>query len=215
MSDYVVFEHDRIATYGWSAEKRKDVSRTFNLADLRLPAKVAEGVTLGDIFKAVGANRQLTDFISIYSWCEPIEKFHQAAEIPFQPEVDEGITYLEKLVVKSYGELWLDEETTDFNVSTSFSAIDHLGLGWSISCTPMSQIAHLPVEIDEKFVIRNDLNQTPVSSTRVISVLDFLDAIYWDISFHGGPEDNKEFLERLEEQVRDLRGPGEQLTCPC
>lgn len=31
-----------------------------------------------------------------------------------------------------------------------------------------------------------------------------MDAIYWDISFMGGPKDNEEFIEDMNERLKDI-----------
>ena len=43
------------------------------------------------------------------------------------------------------------------------------------------------------------------------SLLEVLDCIYDDISFHGSPSDNKKFIENLKEMVDEINEHPEQL----
>ena len=201
MSDYVVFEHDRIAAFKWNSDLKKDEEVPFHLSDLRCRVKVSDGVTLGEIFESVDRHPDLKEVIAKYAWCSAIDAFHADARKP-REEDDDG--RLAKLVVSAYGEIFEHEEDKDFNLCLDFIGVDEKDQRWSVSYTPMYRLAHLPVVIDEEFTIRRNWTETVATATRVFTVLEFLEAIYWDISFHGGPEENVKFLEELKESIREI-----------
>lgn len=84
---------------------------------------------------------------------------------------------------------------------------------YSVSYSPMWKLADLPVRLNKTFDVYEpfDLNNPKkdpeklLSSTREYTLLDVLDAIYWDISFMGGPEDNANFIEQMKDTVEQIR----------
>jgi len=204
MSDYVVFHRDRIASYSWNKDTKQNEEEDFTMSDLRTRVRIDDEVTLGEIFAAVEKEEGLKSFIAMYSWCQSIDSFHAHARLP-RPDAGESEVPLVKIVVSAYGEVFDHRGESDFMVATDLTGYDEKGDRWSISYSPMQQIAHLPVSIDEKFVTRRNYKEDVFVSTRTFSVLEFLDAIYWDISFHGGPEDNEKFLLDMQQQVKDIR----------
>lgn len=202
MSDYVVFEHDRLSAYKWDSDLTTYVESPFRLSDIRCRVQIADGVTLGEIFESVDKLPELKNFISAYSWCRAIDEFHHDARQPITKSSHE--VELVQLVVSSYGELSEYKKEKHFDICTDFIGRDAAGERWSVSYSPMSNLAHLPVIIDEKFVVRKNYTEEVLTATKTFSILEFLDAIYWDISFHGSPTDNIEFLKELKESINEI-----------
>jgi hypothetical protein len=201
MSDYVVFHSDRLAAYEWDGKEKKDyVEKPFRLTDLRVRVKVDDGVTLGQIFAIVDQHPTLKEVVAHYAWCGAIDEFHAQAREP-RKDLEESLV---KLVVSSYGEVFEHDGTNDFNISTDFIGVDAQGERWSVSYSPMYQLAHIPVVIDETFTIRRNWTESILSGKRVLSLLEFLEGIYWDISFHGGPKENEEFLAEMKERINEV-----------
>lgn len=196
MSDYVMFHSDRLAAYDWDGKEKKNVERLFDLSDLRVHVRVDEGVTLGQIFAIMTKCRLLKFFVSRYSWCREIDQFHAQALLP-REDLSEGIV---KLVVCAHGDMF----DKHFNIFTDFYGVNDQGETWGLSLTPMFQLAHLPVVIDERFVVRQNIQDVIFTGERSFTLLEFLDAIYWDISFYGSPEENHAFSEGLKATIQEL-----------
>jgi hypothetical protein len=164
-------------------------------AVLRRSCLIDEGVTLGDIFRIVDSNYPLMMFLSQYSWCSHIRDFHHQANEP-RVDRDEKILYLEV-----YPSIEVIE--SDFYMGFGFHGVGEDDYGYSVSYTPMNELAHLPVKVRTEGQIERYENGQEKITYRP-SLLEVLDAIYWDISFMGGPEDNVAFLGWLNTAVGDV-----------
>lgn len=111
-----------------------------------------------------------------------------------------------------------DPETDD--MIDPNDAVDMLTQGkkkinYSVSYSPMWELADVPVVLKKEFDVyekfdstrhnRNNRPQKLMTATREYTFLEVLDAIYWDISFMGGPDDNKEFLEGMKERLDEVK----------
>src|ERR1044071_9426246 len=100
MSDFVRFTKNGLVAFDWNSEKQEYLPDpkphpAGNIINLRTTVELEQGITLGDVFRAVEADEMLMDMISFYSWCAPIREFHAAAKIPRKPFV-EATEFVEK-----------------------------------------------------------------------------------------------------------------------
>lgn len=221
---------------------RKRAKKMNVLSHLRSVCEIAPGTTLGQLFAAVDKYKLLKLVIAQYSWCRAIEEFHAQAQEPMRKEPDdEKMTHLEIYwhvevegfteKIKHPGGLRERIKTAAYEVSPDFHGIgpckegeDHRGNGleyYSVSYSPMYELADLPVVLKKEFDVYTPWipGQTPkkpekvLTSKREFTLLQVLDAIYWDISFMGGPADNKAFIEDMTERVEEIKA-GEQVMIP-
>lgn len=88
-------------------------------------------------------------------------------------------------------------------------------VSYAVSYSPMWELADLPVKLNKSLNVsepwesgkhnRNKLPEKILTATRQFTLLEVLDAIYWDISFMGGPQDNANFLEEMKETVEEIK----------
>lgn len=146
-------------------------------------------------------------------------------EIYHHPEVHQ---FQER--VKHPGGLRERIKTVDFDTSVGFHGIGPAPKGkeddpayrtndgkiqYSVSYSPMWKLADLPVKLNKEFTVyepfdanrhkRGSPPQELLKATREFSLLEVLDAIYWDISFMGGPSDNADFIESMNERVDEIK----------
>lgn len=120
--------------------------------------------------------------------------------------------------------------TVDFDVSAGFHGLGPAPKGkendpayrtddgmiqYSVSCTAMWKLANLPVKLDKEFTVYEPFDtdkikrgQPPeklLEAKRDFTLLEVLDAIYWDISFYGGPGDNNAMLDDLRSKMDDIK----------
>jgi len=74
----------------------------------------------------------------------------------------------------------------------------------------MYELADLPLKLNKNIKIWGPWEGKPpqkilFEGTKYFSLLEVLDAIYWDISFMGGPAENKEFIEDMNSRVDDIK----------
>jgi len=120
--------------------------------------------------------------------------------------------------------------TVDFEISDGFHGIgpapkskeddpayrsDDGNIQYSVSYSPMWKLADLPVKLNKEFNVyepfdaskhkRGNPPQKLLTATRDYSLLEVLDAIYWDISFVGGPAENAAFIEGLNDTMEKIK----------
>lgn len=213
----VVLSKSGIWQNKWNSDTREYEKITFEedaiLRHLRDICRIEEGTTLLDIMKIVEANEVLTMILREYSWCWDIEEFHAQVNEPMRtnPEDEdnggeEPMTHLE-----IYWHVVFNKQ--DFSIDAEFHGVGPT-CNYSVSYSPMYDIADYPVMLNTKFQVRftPQDEEKVFEGEREFTLLDVLDAIYWDISFVGGPADNAEFLEemrsRADEIERDMEEGG-------
>ena len=243
MADFVRLGKTGIVPFQWNAEKQDYVPDPEphplgNIINLRTRVELEPGVTLGDIFKAVEADEMLMDVIACYSWCSPIREFHEAAKIPREPFIeasefvkDEYDTWkpahegeedpIVEVVLEAFGEFHRNYKDKNGPPSFEgvwwhFSGTAKSGQSYGISCTPVNELVDAVVKIEPLVHFSKSfekMDEVLPPATITCSLLDFLDCIYWDISFHGGPKQNKEFMEKLTGMVDEIKA-GTATTVP-
>jgi len=153
----------------------------------------------------------------------------------FDPDDTDPLEYLElyhhpevhKLTEKKKHPGGMRESTitVDFDTSVGFhgigpakedmksAALPDGNKNYSVSYSPMWKLADLPVRLNKTFDVyepfdTNNPKKRPeklLTATREYTLLEVLDAIYWDISFMGGPEDNANFIEQMNETMDQIK----------
>lgn len=190
---------------------------------LNCECDIEKGVTLGDIFNIVSRDEMLMAFMSCYSWCN-VRAYHEEALKPLEKsnltflEVDKQIVvYLDKDKSPRSFEGFLNE--ANFGAYGPPEEKKEGGpdlIPWGIDFTPLNKLVTLPVKLRNLVEFReeywshkyrkpgeplyNSLGQIEVTYT----LLEILDAIYWEISFHGNPENRNERKAELDERVKEI-----------
>ena len=185
---------------------------------------INEDITLGDIFKIVENEELCCLFIRAYSWCNDIEEFHKSAKIPLvkKDEFTEKLWHLDiyrcmdnycntfDLMPNFHGIGELDEDTRKYYDEHPLET-PLLSVNYGIELSPTNELVDLPVMANRevKITIDNKGNRSKVGTQKVVNckytLLDILDAIYWEISFFGGPKESTEMREELCQQVTDIK----------
>ena len=212
MSEFVRFTKDGLRLLTWNSDTSDYDDAPYNkgLVHLRSRCEIAEGVTLRDIMAAVDQSEELKLTIGEYSWCWDIDKFQEEVLLPDDKTDDDPLTQIE---ISRYGEIWDDR----LEISDHFGANSQSGTYYGISYTPLNRLADLPVVLITKMDFHRYNKHDHSSDTKIFTVnthfslLEVLDAIYWDISFAGGPEEKVEFLEMLGERAEEAQTHPERL----
>jgi hypothetical protein len=192
------------------------------------PVKVDKDVTVGDIFRWVAQNEELKSFISMYSWCQEIDAFHEEAANPqesawhakihyaevyrsLEVHVGERHSIDEGLNFHGVGEIL--EDTLKFYERTNSPApsTDR----YSLSGSSVGTYSHLPLRVEEMV----EIQQMPIYSRKggckqplkilakvrcPWTLLEILDAIYWDISFYGSPSQRDGEMKVLQDRLENF-----------
>lgn len=162
---------------------------------------IEDGVTLKDIFDIMKQNEGLMEFFRRFSWCPAMDEFHDLAKK--EAGVDNIIpACLEISSMASLFDGYLDSET-------SFHGLDAKGDRESISFLPVNDIANLPIKLNNSFKLRYDTGTEDLSGDRSITLLEILDAIYWEISFWGTPKTIPQTLELIRRKLQNTEETNE------
>lgn len=231
MAEKVTITPDGLLVSRWNGETQEndielmDENDPSAISHLRTYCEIDPDTTLKDIMTLVRKNEGLNLFISMYSWCNSIEEFH--AELDKLPVIDENdsMDHMEIRWATFYNK---SRNYTDFGLSAEFIGVglplkeerDGLPVGFietfSISGSPIEQFAHLKVHLNPKVEIHRIKRHPKIESIKLLSsecsfcLLDILDAIYWEISFHGPPSQRDDFMDEMRELVTDIESGEEQ-----
>lgn len=234
MGDKVHITKAGFQALAWDGEAQQYVEEHLPsmVCRLRCACHIDQGVTLGDIFKAVAADRALCDFIGEYSWCN-MDIFHAEAEREPPAREDHNNNKLKYLRLSKRFEF---HEDLDPELSSGDMDIDFSGLGpptpddlenghahpdtdgniyWALDFTPVNELRDIPVRLDPIMEIRKGRcgEETIAKVTAWFSLLEVLDGIYMEISFHGTPAKRDAVMATLQEQVEDIKA-GRAKTVP-
>jgi hypothetical protein len=203
----------------WDAKKKKNVSYSVKgnelICYLRESCNLEKGLTFRELISFVRNNPALEKFISIYSWCSKINEFYSEMNEPIKEERKD--TIINHLVIYWAVEYWgfSIEWYPGFGADGKIKSKESYGDNrWhktsiGVSLSPLNEIMDLPIVLDKKVKIidhKNFKNKKPIlESVHCFSLLDILDAIYWDISFYGGPKEKKNLIKRLDREMKAIQ----------
>lgn len=74
----------------------------------------------------------------------------------------------------------------------------------SVSLTPVGQLLQVPIKYDPELVFRNRAWEVEYRTAVDITLVEFLKAVFEDLTFHGSPEERDQVLAELKRQVREI-----------
>lgn len=224
MSSHLLFtKEEGLLEYEWDGEIQADVPSVIEPdligTKLRINCLIAADVTLLDIFKAVERFPLLMLFMSQYSWCFALEEFHVEARL-LNDDPDDNLSHLEisryiethtydGASKRKYGELPPHVEDSIHFTGIGKPTAEHPHYG--VSLCGVNTIAHLPVKLNPVCEIHHNYEKTGEYETW-FSLLEVLDAVYDEISWHGSPSGKKEFGDSLMQQIADIESGAAKTT---
>jgi len=184
------------------------------------PVAIEEEFTVADLVKFVESDETLRDFLACYSWCNRIEELNKQVQLPSESREELWHTEVyQRFKAAPLENYW-------FNFEPSFHAVGELSeteqefykanpektqpnhTDYSLGWTTLNRIATLPfVARKETPLFILDEKQSIVREETVqvdFTLLDVLDAFYWEMSFYGGPDQElkQEIIKRFEEEIQ-------------
>ena len=185
---------------------------------------VHAGATLGDVFRLMQASPLLLQFYRrdfADELCAEARK--GAVELPFPERAwYEGIEFLEL-----YQQWGLDTSTNEYSGTQRL----HLhGIGhelaqdlpeerkkkgerieWSVSLTPLRELLSLPVRVSTEVRITEDdatakayMREIGRGRNADVTLGQVIHGLLWELSFHGGPQEQRAVSEGLERRVTEI-----------
>jgi len=211
---------------GYYKTEPLELKNDFNIVlHLRRNCKIEEGVTLRDIMTYVRNNEYLTMFLSMYSWAESIDDFHK--QLDKECKKSENI---KELVISWTAEEIIeyeDPKKKDLEITIPSLILSHCFSGegpageeaknwggkeddiinWSVSGN-VSDVFDVPVRLHSDaeyakivFPTVGGIQKTSILKGEAdFTLLDILDAIYWDITFYGSPCESEAFFDDIKKR---------------
>ena len=199
MADRVHITTRGIQALKWDSDARQYVERKISsrLHVLRCACHIEADVTLGDIFRTVEQDPELTRLLEKWSWCD-VQAFHAESRKPATRA--STLAYIE---IAKYFEWNNREAQQTIHVSAVGESNEDGATSYGLDFTPVNELIHLPVRLRPQMEIRKDrkkLGEAPCTFT----LLEVLGEIYWEISFYGSPEDRDRESAELRESEREI-----------
>lgn len=208
-------------------ENGKPVSRDVSTRAIEFlfePVTLSPGVTLADIFTLLARNPLL---VQVYRRDFVEELLAHALKGPLKtdnPYSKDGMEYLELYQIV---ELDTDTKVLSGNDRLSFHGIgfemqEDTDMGgytqpkgsrihWGISLTDVREMLHLPIRVNlAVMVCEGDLDakrwgeKLDTIHRESVTLGQVLHGVLWELSFHGGPSDQTEVLEDLQERKAEV-----------
>lgn len=198
-----------------SSEGLQDVNGVVEnpMQALLRPCTIDKDTTLLDIFKFVASCEPLKCFVKLYSWCNAIDDFHAlAAQTKLEHIDDLELHYLEIFRAPE-----LCRKHDYFSIDPQFEVIcnnqeakddEPLVCSQAVDLRPVNELADLPVRLVKRLSLMIDV-EGDVQTKNLdmgFTMLDILDAIYWEISFCGDPSQAAGTQQKVRKLLDDIQG---------
>ncbi len=197
-----VFTKRGLKTVRWNKETGKDdiYLEPHPAIHINHYCEIEEGVTLKQIMNVVANDPPLSLIVSMYSDVQDIEGFHK--ELNSKKKTDTKLSHIE---IYRSGQIY----KKDLSVWTDWIGIlkkkGKYGKEVGLSYVPLYKMANLPVKLKTDFKVwsMNEIKpeKPAIDYKTSFTLLEILHAIYYDISFHGGPKEREAIKKEMAETV--------------
>lgn len=163
-------------------------------------------VTLNDLFLLT---EQCAEFYRLIFRRNYYEELIQEAFSGEGPSTDKEIEYLE--IYKYLDVMKIEDSLYETNLCVSFHGVNETtDINYSLMFSSAKLIKNLSLRLKSDISIYEEIYSPNYTSTEKIfpkinyTLFEVLNAVYWELSFSGSPEQRQELLATLEERVEDL-----------
>lgn len=221
--DYgLVLRKDTISFRDWDSELRTYTEVVVNpIKHLWTPiAEIADDYTLRDLFNFVAEEAELWELIT-GEWVIPLIADMDKDYGP-DPDKDEeegiGVHYL---VYEQSIEIEPTHTSKELRRSTSFHGMGLIKLtpgrelevheeprieesGYAISLSPIPHLLDYPLRIDVKAPLIVDYEIVETFEVQTPKLVELVKEIFWELTFHGLPEDRNQFGDELRGRISEI-----------
>jgi hypothetical protein len=202
MPDWMILDREGLKRVDYEPKTQKYVERLVDdpTIYLRYDCHFATGYTIGDLCKFVYGNEELKRFIARYSQCRDIEAFHkELTEVEPCDDLDAVELYWQATVFDAGSE-------NSFDAAARMHGCKGEENWYGLDFRSLGEIAHLPIKPNTEFNVygNGETARLLLSSSREFTLLEVIDALYWEISFSGGPEDRNRMAQEGEDFEEEL-----------
>jgi hypothetical protein len=218
---------DGFKRFEWDGDLQQDVEQEFDsiLCLREGVTQIEEGVTLGEIITFTYQDEFLRGFIGCYSTCN-VGAFYEELQRGVKPiAADEEVQHCTVAMRVEISEPNKHKPAKVLDISLDFHGRGANDQHWGLDLSPLAEIAALPFRLEanaaiQRYVcapatwrrwrrllglpertleVEDGLRYTP-------SLLEVLDGIFFDISFHGSPaarDARRLEVEKAAQEIRD------------
>jgi hypothetical protein len=187
--------------------------------------KIEEGVTLEDLFALVSDESDILNAVFRNCWIkEYIDEWMHLCSMNYQSPIHEysedGLEFLELYHIADMqdGYLHIPEYPAFHGLGWELKT-DHdswkkgTRIPWAIEFSPIDELLHLPLKINEEFTIYKDTldsdwskdNQVLFTAKKKMTLQDVIGGVFWEIPFCGGPKEKNESREELDKRSDEVK----------
>jgi len=169
--------------------------------NLQTPVELEEGLTFGTFMKGLSFFGFHVDFLfAAHLGKHPIELFMKEALSKRKKPVNDYT----KLVVEWRTDVYKEDGKNTFWMWPHFAALNGTDATWNIALCNLSEIAHLPIVIDDTFTIselvpkkKKLVRHVYFEGVKTFTLQEFIGAILHEITYHGFPAQRDELAARI------------------
>jgi hypothetical protein len=223
METFVIASDGKLICKRWNQEIKQiehiDATNAF-IAVLGAECKIDENVTFKDILlliNKINAYPLLSPLLTGNIWLKDIVNEGLDSSLPHETNIDTMYVGWRASVT--------DDVYDNKNCKRLFVDPDLYGTGldpldkYSLDLTPTNELINCKIKLDTSFKIsdetsvalehikaQEDIQSLPIclEARKDFTLLDILRGIFWELSFHGGPEERNARRKKLEESIRRL-----------
>jgi hypothetical protein len=195
----------------WNSALRRDVQCIGALVIDHLRDAVTlveDGVTLGDILTFVAKDEFLPFFIGSYSGCNVLDIYHEIEDGVKPLVAEDEVKYC---TVAMQVEVWPVSKAgshKEINITLDFHGRGNDERQYGLDLSPLAEIAALPFRLESNASLQRfnkDSDEMDADLEFTPNLLEVLDAIFFDLSFHGSSAEKAERLDGLQQQLQSIK----------
>lgn len=193
MSSSCIITKKGLKTIKWNPEAKKDdvLPCPHPAIHINHCCELGKGVTVKDIMNVVANDKFLTMIVAMYSDVQDIQEFHKELKKPAKAQRDFQYAEIYRTGSILDGEM---NSYVDWHGVRTNETCEHCGKDpdhghfVGLDFTPLNEIANVKVVLNNRFIVREDYKDIVLDVKTSFILIEVLHAIYYDISFYGGPK---------------------------
>lgn len=197
----------KLVGFGWDKKVKAEVEQAVDgllLDYLMLPCEIEAGVKLRDILMLLDQDASLyTQLLTNGPWLKDIVS--EGLNNPFKSD-DDKVEWLEL-------RRFMEAEQYEPAKCELEDHIQFHGIGeggpYALDFSPIYTMTELEVRLNEEIDLYDQRQHTPtppilLHTTQGFTLLDILHGIFWDLSFHGSPENRDARKQEIVGRVKEI-----------
>jgi hypothetical protein len=204
----ITLYRDRLVARRYSEEETVQTTTVVDLARYFFHTVALDpAFTLGDLFALL--DRDDVAFLELVLG-EHVVPLLREARVPPDPDDDLRVDYLRVYNEHGDGRLFRGFDgwgpwNEPYDGAWSENPDWPRAGGISVSLVPVNRLSRIPLRYDPALVFSDEDGAETYRTEIEITLIEFLKAIFFDLTFHGNPEERDETREELDRRFAEIR----------